>query len=373
VAGPRLLIVGGSGLAGGYIASAVLESTDASLVLAARDGARLREAAARVEGQFAARVSTTLLDASEPESLKRAFDGVDAVVVAAQANRYGEGIARAALDAAADVIDITYTPGVEHPMEPLRAEAEASERCLVTDAGLLPGLAAFLVRLIGGRMDRLDTAFVGAVMHPKAGWPHETMVEVVEMLSDPPVLLWRDGDWRRSRLLGIADRRTFDFGPSWGHHKCSPVLYPEMRAMPELFPSLRETGTFHATNAFADGVALPLAMIGMRIAPRHTKHAAARFLEWGMRRFARAPYGAAVQVDATGESAGSPTRASVTISHPNEYEATGQVVAALVNQWSDGKARAPGLHSMGALVDPEPFLQALAAVGFETRAEPEGG
>jgi len=365
------LIVGGSGLAGGYIASAVLDSTDASVVLGARDEARLRAAIARPEQQFAERVSTTLLDASEPESLKRAFDGVDAVLVAAQTNRYGAQIARAALDCGTDVIDITYTPGVEHPMQPLSAEAEASKRCLVTDAGLLPGLAAFLVRLIGGRMDRLDTAFVGAVIHPNEVWPHESMVEVVEALADPPLLLWRDGAWRRPRLLGMTERRTFDFGPSWGRHKCSPVLYPEMRSMPELFPSLRESGTFHATNAFADGIATPVAMIGMRIAPRRSKHTAARFLGWGMRRFARAPYGAAIRVDATGESAGSPTRASVTISHPNEYEATGQIVAAFVNQWSDGTARTPGLHPMGALVDPERFLQALTAAGFETRAEPE--
>src|SRR4051812_42967778 len=159
MAGSRVLIVGGSGLAGGYIASAILNATDASVVLAARDDARLRGAAERLSAQDATRVSTALVDASEPESLKRAFDGVDAVVVAAQANRYGAAIGRAAIDAAADVIDITYAASGEHPMEPLRREAEASQRCLVTDAGLLPGLPAFLVRLAGGRVDRLDAAF----------------------------------------------------------------------------------------------------------------------------------------------------------------------------------------------------------------------
>lgn len=369
---PRLLIVGGSGLAGGYIASAVLDSTDASVVLAARHQARLSDAAARLEAQSAARVSTTVLDASEPQSLKSAVEGVDAVVLAAQANQYGAEIARAALDAAADVIDITYAPGVAHPMEPLRAEAEASNRCLVTDAGMLPGLAAFLVRLIGGRIDRLDTAFVGAVTHPREGWPHETVAELVEMLADPPVLLWRDGAWRRPRLVGMADRRTFDFGPSWGHHKCAPLFFPEMRTIPELFPTLREAGTFHATNAFADGVALPLAMIGMRIAPRRAKDPAARLVGWGMRRFARAPYGAALKVDATGQAAGNPTSASVTISHPDEYQATGQVVAAFVSQWSDGTARTAGLHPMGELVDPERFLRDLVTVGFETHAESKG-
>ena len=71
--------------------------------------------------------------------------------------------------------------------------------------------------------------------------------------------------------FGIANRRAFDFGPLWGVHKCAPLFFPEMRAMPELFPSLHEAGTYHATNAFADGVALPLAMIGMRIAPHRAK------------------------------------------------------------------------------------------------------
>ena len=207
--------------------------------------------------------------------------------------------------------------------------------------------------------------------HQETDWPHASVVELVEMLSDPPVLLWRDGAWRRSRLLGIADRRAFDFGPLWGVHKCAPLFFPEMRAMPELFPSLHEAGTYHATNAFADSVALPLAMIGMRIAPHRAKDSAARFVGWGMRRFARAPYGAVLKVDATGRSGGEPVSASVTITHDNEYQATGQIVAAYVKQWQDGTARTAGLNPMGTLVDPERFLDDLVAAGFETISEPE--
>lgn len=78
---------------------------------------------------------------------------------------------------------------------------------------MLPGLAAFLVCLVGRRVDRLDTAFVGGVVSTKEGWPYETVAELVEMLADPPVLVWRAGEWHRSRFVGMADRRTFDFGP----------------------------------------------------------------------------------------------------------------------------------------------------------------
>src|SRR5205085_8424031 len=142
-----------------------------------------------------------------------------------------------------------------------------------------------------------------------------TVAEIVEMLDDPPVLVWRDGAWQRSRFVGMADRRTFDFGPKWGRHKCGPLFFPEMRSMPELFPSLREAGTFHASNAFVDGVALPLAMVVMRLSPRRAQRPAARLVGWGMRRFARPPYGAALKVDATGERDGNATSVSVTISH----------------------------------------------------------
>ena len=63
--------------------------------------------------------------------------------------------------------------------------------------------------------------------------------------------------------------------------------------------------------------------------------------------------------------------ASVTITHDNEYQATGQIVAAYVKQWQDGTARTAGLNPMGTLVDPERFLDDLVAAGFETISEPE--
>jgi NAD(P)-dependent dehydrogenase (short-subunit alcohol dehydrogenase family) len=368
VSGPRVLIVGGSGLAGGYIASALLDNPEASVVLGARDEGRLKKAAAKLVPQRGTdRVSTAVVDAADPDSLKRAAVGADLVVLAAQAKQYGAAIGQAAFDVGADVIDITLSSGGRHPMESLRQTAEESGRCLVTDAGAFPGLPAFLVRLAAGRLDRLDTAFVGATTSNKAGWPEDTVAEIIEEIAHPPLLVWRDGAWRSSRLMGMADRRKFDFGPEWGSRTCAPFFLEEMRDLPKLFPSLQQAGTFHASNAFVDSVALPLAIIAMRVAPQRARRPASRLVGWGMRRFARPPFGVVLKVDASGERHGASSQESVMVSHPNEYEATGLAVAAFIAQWSDGPgtpARTPGLRPMGMIVEPERFMRDLTARGF---------
>ena len=229
------------------------------------------------------------------------------------------------------------------------------------------------MRYAGYRFRRLlwfwgpATRAVGAALSSEAGLPEDTAAEIVEDLAHPPVFVWRDGAWRKSRMAGMADRRKFDFGREWGRRTCAPLLVEEMRALPKLYPSLKEAGSFIAGNALVDSVALPLAAIVMRVAPQHGHRPASRLVGWGMRRFARPPFGGVLKVDATGERNGIPTDVSVTVSHPNEYQATGLAVAAFVAQWSDGPgtpARTPGLHPMGMIVEPERFMRDLISRGF---------
>jgi saccharopine dehydrogenase (NAD+, L-lysine-forming) len=213
----------------------------------------------------------------------------------------------------------------------------------------------------------METAFVaGAVSNPD-GWPTDTLTEIVEELPHLEPLLWRDGSWQRRRAAGAADARSFDFGPQWGRRRCSLLFTEEVRDVPPLFPSLREAGGFASVNSFVDLVALPAAFVAMKLAPNRGRRPATRLLGWGMRRFARPPFGAIIVVEATGELDGTPRRVRVSISHGNEYEATGLVVATYISQWADPaypSARTPGLHPMGLIVEPEPFLLGLAARGF---------
>jgi saccharopine dehydrogenase (NAD+, L-lysine-forming) len=362
-----VLIVGGSGLAGGRIASALLDSPDVSVVLGARSAAPLQRAAAELASKHNAdRLSTTVVDATDPASLTRAIDGSQIVVIAAHVKEFGAVVAEAAITAGADVVSInaSRTP---HPMEPLRADAERSGRCLVTDAGMSPGLPAFLMRLAAGRLDRLETVFVGGAVSNPNGWPPDTTTEIVEELPHLEPLLWRDGSWQRRPVGGALDGRPFDLGPAWGRRRCSLLFAEELRDIPPLFPSLREAANFGSVNRFVDSVALPTALMTMKVAPNRVREPASRLLRWGMRRFARPPFGAILVVEATGEVDGAPSRIRVSVSHEDEYTATGLVVAAYISQWADPQcpsARTPGLHPMGLIVEPESFLQQLAKRGF---------
>jgi hypothetical protein len=364
-ASPRVLILGGSGLAGGFIASALLASPGVSVLLGARGAGALKRAAAELAAKHdPERITTTIVDASEPASLARAMDGMSIVVLATHAKTYRHAVAQAAIEAGVDVIDLMSASLL---LEPLRSRAEDAGRCIVTDAGLSPGLPSVLMRLGGSRLDRMRTAFVGgAVSNPK-GWPAETLEEVVDELGAVEPLLCRDGEWRRRPVFGALDARSFDLGPERGKRRCSLFFSEELRDIPAMFPSLQDAGGYLSVNWFVDRVALPAAVVLVKVAPERGRRPASRFIGWGMRRFARPPFGAVLVLDATGESDGSPTMVRVVVTHRSEYEATGEVVATYVSHWTDpaSGARRPGIHIMGHIVEPESFLWDLAGRGFD--------
>jgi hypothetical protein len=361
---PTVLILGGSGLAGGLIASALLASPGASIVLAARNAGPLERAAAELASKHGSeRITTAVVDASDPASLSRAMDGTGIVVLATHAKAYRLVVAQAAIAAGVDLIDLMSGSA---QLEPLRSQAETAGRCIVTDVGLSPGLPSVFMRLAGARLDRLQTVFVsGAVSNPK-GWPAETLEEVVDEIGHLEPLLWRHGQWRRRPAAGAFDARRVDLGPEWGKRRCMLFFSEEVRDIPDMFPSLQEAAGFLSVNWFVDRVALPTALVLVKVAPKRGRRPASRLFGWGMRRFARPPFGAVLVLEATGEGDGGPTSLRVVLTHRNEYEGTAEVAATYVSHWADpaSGARRPGIHIMGHIVEPESFVRDLAARGF---------
>ena len=361
-ASPAVLILGGSGLAGGFIGSALLATPDASVILGARNAGPLERAAAELASKHGPeRITTTVVDASEPASLARAMDGASTVVLATHAKTYRLAVAQAAIAAGVDLVDLMSASTV---LEPLRSQAEDTGRCIVTDAGLAPGMPSVLMRLAGSRLDRMQTAFVGAAVSNPKGWPAETLDEVVDELATLEPLLWRDGQWRHRPFAGAFDARSFDLGPEWGKRRCSLLFSEELRDIPGMFPSLEEAASFISLNWFVDRVALPTAVALVKVAPERGSRLASRLIGWGMRRFARPPFGAVLVLDAIGDRGSS--RLRVVLAHRSEYEATGEVVATYLSHWADSAsgARRPGVHIMGHIVEPESFVRDLAERGF---------
>ena len=76
----------------------------------------------------------------------------------------------------------------------------------------------------------------------------------------------------------------------------------------------------------------------------------------------------AVQCDAVGVRAGEPVALRVALGHQDAYDLTAIPVVCMIEQLLDGSARAPGLHLMGQLVDPDRLLAECGAMGVNVLA-----
>ena len=91
----HILILGGYGSTGFPIARFLLSLTDVSITLAGRNLEKANQAATRLNTECGGgRVNGAYADASDPQSLQKAFEGIDIVVVASSTAEYAESVTR---------------------------------------------------------------------------------------------------------------------------------------------------------------------------------------------------------------------------------------------------------------------------------------
>ena len=172
--------------------------------------------------------------------------------------------------------------------------------------------------------------------------------------------------WKKARMYGMMDYISMEFGGVFGRQYCVPMFLEEMRQIPELYPSLSETGFFvGGFNWFVDWLVLPLAAILLRIWPAGALQPMGRLMIWGLRTFSKPPYGTLLKVEARGVKNGKPKAVDVTVSHHDEYMLTAIPVAACLLQYLDGSIRTPGLWIQANVVEPNRFMQDMKRMGVD--------
>ena len=369
-----LLILGGYGNTGRPLVDLLLRETDARMIIAGRSAEKAQGLADRLNRSLPEpRLRGMALDASQPESLAKAFAGVDMVVVASSTTRYAAQVAQAALNAGIDYLDIQYSPQKFAALQALSTQIEAAGRCFITDGGFHPGLPAALVRFGAASFDRLETANVGSVI--KIDWasldlPDSTVIELVEMLNDYSMLVFKDGRWRKASMLSTRDFLKMDFGDQpehpFGVQMVAPMFLEEMRSLPEQIPSLRETGFYVGSfNWFVDWLVMPLGMLATKIAPQRSLRFTARLMRWGLVTFSKPPYGTLLKLEAAGVKDSAPKTLEVTLYHPDGYRFTAIPVAACLLQYLDSSIPKPGLWMQANLVDPTRLMRDMQRMGVE--------
>lgn len=142
-----ILVLGGYGRTGKVLCRYLLKETNVNVIVAGRRLEKAQEFANKLKQEFLPdRISARYADASNLESLRKAFDGIDLVLVAATTTKWAKQIAETALEANIDYLDIYFQQDVYPVLETMKQRIKDAGSCFITQAGFHPGLPAAYIR-----------------------------------------------------------------------------------------------------------------------------------------------------------------------------------------------------------------------------------
>ena len=360
-----ILILGGYGLTGRVLTRRLLQESDAAVIVAGRHLEKARQMADGLAAEFGEnRVSARTAAAADAASLRAALAGVDLLLVAAPTTQHADTVASTALAAGVDYLDVQLSATKLDVLDALAPEIERTGRCFITEAGYHPGLPAVMIRFAATHLDRLDRAVVAGYLSIQ-DVPYTAAVdELTEVFRNYDARIFKDRRWVPP---GRSYARNIDFGGEIGVRACYPMFFAELAPLPLTYPTLTEVGFYiSGMHWLADWVITPLAMAGLKLAPRRAFRSMGRLLWWSMQAFAPRPHQATLLTEASGVKDAKETTVRVTISHPDGYEMTAIPVVACLLQYLDRSARRPGVWMMGHLVDPRRLVTDMQRMGVQT-------
>ncbi|MFW2389337.1 MAG: SDR family NAD(P)-dependent oxidoreductase, partial [Polyangiales bacterium] len=205
---PTILIIGGYGNTGYYIAQLLLQHTDAQLVVAGRNQQKANAAAQRLSAEHRKRVEALRLDASDEDQLRSAFERCDLAILAASTYKQVDTIIRVAIETQTDYLDTQLS--ITKKVEALQLHEDAfvgSGMTVITDAGFHPGLPAALVQHAALHFDQLKQANVSSYMGIPWGDLEislNTMEEFAEELNHFDPRVFRSKNWERIPMTKLG-------------------------------------------------------------------------------------------------------------------------------------------------------------------------
>jgi saccharopine dehydrogenase (NAD+, L-lysine-forming) len=199
------------------------------------------------------------------------------------------------------------------------------------------------------------------------------MEEFAEEFVGMKMMDYKDSAWKAAGWADLLRPREMDFGEPFGRKPCIPMFLEELRSLPDLYPSLQETGFYvGGLNWAVDWLMTPIVMIALTLWPTtpRVSRAMGKFLYWGLTTFSQPPFGTRLKVEATGlDKEGAPRTQELELSHVDGYAMTAIPVAATVLQYlsssKEHPIRKPGLWLQGLAVDPQMLLVDMERMGID--------
>jgi saccharopine dehydrogenase (NAD+, L-lysine-forming) len=215
-----------------------------------------------------------------------------------------------------------------------------------------------MIRYAASKLDCIESARTAGYLNIGDLEYTEAVDELMEAFIHYQAQVYKNGAWTRS---GSWDTRAFDFGNGIGKKNCYSMFFEELRRIPEMYPTLRDTGFYIAgSNLMADLILTPIVMVGLKLAPKRGIRPLGRLMWWAMNQ-SKPPYRVVLKVEATGQFRGRPAQVEASIEHEDGYELTAIPVVALLMQYD--KVRQHGLHMMGHLAEPDCLFRDMEQMG----------
>lgn len=372
------LILGGYGNVGRVLTRLLLQETNVRLVLAGRNLEKAKAAADQFNNLFEGnRVTGMYADASDLENLRQIFKGVDFVVVASSTAKYTKEIARTALEAGCDYMDIHFGPKIYATLHSLAEAIKNAERCFITGGGFHPGLPAALIRYAGQYFNRMEKAIVGGVMNVEFRnyeISESTRIEFVEEVVDFQPFFYKNGEWRKINMMSTKDLIVMDFGGEFCKRECAPMFFEELREIPVIFPTLNKTGFYMAGfNWLIDYLVFPFIFISLKLFPKISIKPMSKLMEWSLATFSKPPYGIVLKLEASGEQDDKVKHVEMQLTHKDGSYFTAIPVVACLLQYLDGSINKPGLWLQAKVVEPHRFMEDMKRMGIDVKIKEKSG
>ena len=215
-----LLVLGGYSGTGKVFCRYLLKETGVNIIVAGRRLEKCEELSEQLHAEFAQeRISTRYVDASDVESLRKAFHDINFVLVAATTTKWAKQIAEAALEANIDYLDIYFQQDVYPVLETMQQQIKDAGRCFITQAGFHPGLPAVYIRKGSQYFDSYDKAIIAFAMNARIE-KSESVLELIDSITDYKPEFYQNGAWK---IGTYKDAIKINYGKKFGVQSSMPL------------------------------------------------------------------------------------------------------------------------------------------------------
>ncbi len=356
----QLLVLGGYGGVGKAMCRVLLQHTPHAVCVGGRNIQKANAFAAQLNQEFSGReVTARAIDASDPKSMETGFVGVDLVIVTASIPDAIEKVARAAVSARVDTLDILVRGDVVDRLRKFEHEIRKHKLIFITQAGFHPGLVAPCIRFGQSQFDSYEEARVYMAMDPVFEQPSSVQEIFYELIEGNSQVL-DDGVWRKADHKDAVD---VQFSEAFGQKTCYPLQMQELYGLEQEL-GLRSAGVYAAGfSRFIDHFIFPLSIIIGKI----SKSWSQRFSSWLLyqnikERFDKSPR-VEFRLEANGIQGGLKQQYRFGFEYEDAFRLTALAVLACLNQYFDRSIPRPGLYLMGQIVDEQRLITDLERMG----------